>query len=234
MLFWPIRNAISSRPARSDVSINAPPSRNSKDLAVKRIPPLLSMTTILIIAAPMLCGIFIYAEAASDNSAEGLAVPESFASIADIPARSAALFAEAAKVFTHPRCMNCHPAGDRPRQGDAGKLHQPPVARGGDGFGRHQRANFEPGRVPGEIAWRLAPREMGWVGKTLTEICMQIKDPALNGGRTLDGIVRHVGTDHLVGWAWAPGGGRQPPPGSQNTAAALLDAWVKTGAFCPN
>ena len=39
------------------------------------------------------------------------------------------------KVLTHPRCMNCHPAGDRPRQGDIRRLHQPPVERGDDGFG---------------------------------------------------------------------------------------------------
>ena len=32
--------------------------------------------------------------------------------------RSVALFAELGKVLTHPRCVNCHPAGDRPRQGD--------------------------------------------------------------------------------------------------------------------
>ena len=49
--------------------------------------------------------------------------------------RSAAMFTELGKVLTHPRCVNCHPAGDRPRQGDEGRLHQPPVARGADGHG---------------------------------------------------------------------------------------------------
>jgi hypothetical protein len=98
----------------------------------------------------------------------------------------------------------------------------------------HQQANFEPGRVPGDPAWRLAPREMGWEGKTLREICSQIKDPTRNGGRSLEDIVHHVGTDHLVGWAWAPGANRRPAPGTQSEAGALLDAWVKTGAVCPN
>jgi hypothetical protein len=179
---------------------------------------------------------------ASNAHAEGLASPQSFDAIGDTSARSTALFSEAAKVLQHPRCMNCHPAGDRPRQGDTRRLHQPPVARGDDGFGLpamrcqicHQAANFDPGRVPGDPGWHLAPREMGWEGKTVAQICEQIKDPARNGGRSLDDIVHHVGDDHLVGWAWAPGAGRQPAPGTQAQAGALLDAWVKTGAVCPN
>ena len=184
----------------------------------------------------------ISAQAVSDVPAESLAKVDSFAAIGDTAARSAALFTEAAKVLTHPRCMNCHPAGDRPRQGDLGRLHQPPVDRGEDGFGLpalrcpicHQQANFDPGRVPGDPAWHLAPRDMGWEGKTVGQICAQIKDPTRNGGRSLDDIVHHIGTDHLVGWAWAPGAGRQSAPGTQAQEGALLDEWVKTGAVCPN
>ena len=179
---------------------------------------------------------------ASNAPGETLATPESFDAIGDTAARSAALFTEAAKVLQHPRCMNCHPAGDRPRQGDSRRLHQPPVTRGEDGFGLpalrcsicHQQANFDPGRMPGDPAWHLAPRDMGWEGKTVGQICEQIKDPEHNGGRSLDDIVHHIGTDHLVGWAWAPGADRQPAPGTQSEAGALLDAWVKTGAFCPH
>jgi hypothetical protein len=182
------------------------------------------------------------AYAVSDGPADTLAAPESFAAISDTAARSAALFAEVGKVLTHPRCVNCHPAGDRPRQADVGRLHQPPVERGPDGLGLpamrcpicHQQANFDPGRVPGDPIWHLAPREMAWEGKTLGEICAQIKDPARNGGRSLDALVEHIGTDHLVGWAWAPGYGRRPAPGTQKEAGALVEAWVKTGAVCPN
>ena len=184
----------------------------------------------------------IMAAEASNAPAENLATLESFDAIGDTVARSAALFTEAGKVLTHARCVNCHPAGDRPRQGDVRRLHQPPVARGNDGFGLpamrcpicHQAANFEPGRVPGNQVWHLAPIEMAWEGKTVGEICAQIKDPARNGGRSLDEIVHHIGTDHLVGWAWAPGAGRQPAPGTQSEAGALLDAWVNTGAVCPH
>jgi hypothetical protein len=182
------------------------------------------------------------AYAVSDEPSDRLATPESFDAIGDTATRSAALFAEIGKVLTHPRCVNCHPAGDRPRQGENGRLHQPPVERGADGHGLaamrcsscHQQANFDPGRVPGDPDWHLAPREMAWEGKTLGEICAQIKDPERNGGRSLEALAHHIGTDHLVGWAWAPGFGRRPAPGTQKEAGALIEAWAKTGAVCPN
>ena len=75
------------------------------------------------------------AYAVAEGQSDSLATPESFASIGDTAKRSAALFTELGKVLTHPRCVNCHPAGDRPRQGDEGRLHQPPVERGADGHG---------------------------------------------------------------------------------------------------
>jgi hypothetical protein len=178
---------------------------------------------------------------ASQTEPHTLATPESFAAIGDTSARSAAMFTELGKVLTHPRCVNCHPAGDRPHQGDLGRLHQPPVERGPDGHGLetmrcsicHQKANFDPGRVPGHPEWHLAPREMAWEGKTIPEICAQIKDPARNGGRKVEDLINHIGEDTLVGWAWTPGYGRTPAPGTQKEAGALVAAWVKTGAACP-
>ena len=86
----------------------------------------------------------------------------------------------------------------------------------------HQAANF--GAVPGNPIWHLAPREMGWEGKTLSQICAQIKDPAQNGGRSLETLVEHIGEDHLVGSAWEPGPGRQPAPGTQKEAGALVES----------
>ena len=53
-----------------------------------------------------------------------------FATIGDEKERALALFNEAGKVILNPRCVNCHPAGDRPRQGDDGHPHQPLVVRG--------------------------------------------------------------------------------------------------------
>ena len=182
------------------------------------------------------------AHAINDGGSGNLASPESFATIDDPAARSAAMFIELGKVLTHPRCVNCHPAGDRPRQGEQGRLHQPPVERGPDGLGLaamrcsncHQEKNFDPARMPGHPHWQLAPREMAWEGKLLGEICAQIKDRDRNGGRSLEELVHHIGSDSLVGWAWAPGYGRHAAPGTQQEAGALVEAWVKTGAVCPS
>lgn len=171
----------------------------------------------------------------------GLAAPQSFAAIADPQARSAAYFMELSKVLTHPRCTNCHPAGDRPRQGDGARLHQPPVFRGADGMGHpalrcascHGAANFDAAGMPGHPHWHLAPAEMAWEGRTPADICAQVKDPARNGGRSPEDLIAHIRDDTLVGWAWAPGPGRTPAPGTQLQAGALVEAWVRSGAACP-
>jgi len=202
----------------------------------------LNLRVPLFVSIMVLLASMLAARAVSDSPPDSLANVESFSSIADTPARSAAIFTELGKVLTHPRCLNCHPAGDRPRQGDMARLHQPPVERGADGFGLpamrcpicHLQANFDPAGVPGNPIWHLAPREMAWEGKTLGEICAQLKDPARNGNRSVDALIEHIGEDHLVGWAWAPGYGRQPAPGTQKQAGALVEAWMKTGAECPN
>jgi hypothetical protein len=165
----------------------------------------------------------------------------SFAAIADTQARSIALFEEAGKVLQHPRCVNCHPVGDRPRQTDRMQLHQPWVVRGKDGHGApgmacatcHGGANFDAARVPGDPHWHLAPAPMAWEGKSLGQICSQLKDPKRNGGRDIAAILKHVVTDSLVKWAWAPGAGRTPAPGTNAEFGALLDAWAANGAYCP-
>ena len=165
----------------------------------------------------------------------------SFAGIADTQARSIALFEEAGKVLQHPRCVNCHPAGDRPLQGDRMQPHQPLVVRGKDGRGAsglvcatcHASANFNAVRVPGDAHWHLAPTSMAWEGKTLGSICNQLKDRRRNGNRDIPAILKHVATDSLVQWAWNPGPGRAPAPGSNEAFRALLQAWAETGAHCP-
>lgn len=165
----------------------------------------------------------------------------SFAGIADARERSLALFTEAGKVLLHPRCVNCHPAGDRPLQGERLRAHQPLVVRGADGHGApgmrcetcHGAANFDPGRVPGHPQWHLAPIEMAWQSKSLGEICAQIKDPARNGGKDMAALIHHMAEDSLVGWGWAPGAGREPAPGIQKEFGELIRAWVDAGAACP-
>lgn len=172
--------------------------------------------------------------------------PSSFADMPDAAARSTALFNEAAKVITHPRCMNCHPATDRPLQGNDQRPHLPRVAGGEGGTGVpglnctacHGRENVtlvgtSLRSVPGHPKWHLAPLEMAWEGKSLGAICEQIKDPARNGGRDLAALHDHMAKDDLVGWGWNPGAGREPAPGTQALFGEIVKAWIDTGAHCP-
>ena len=166
--------------------------------------------------------------------------PDAFAAIGDRVTRSIALFAEAGRVFQHPRCQNCHPTGDQPLQGNESRAHYPTVRRGADGLGApglrcttcHQDANVDAAGVPGAPGWHLAPASMS-LGRSLPEICAQVKDVNRNGGRELADIVQHVTKDALILWTWTPGAGRTPPPGTPETFAALVKAWVESGAECP-
>jgi hypothetical protein len=181
------------------------------------------------------------AQTTHQQTAKDLRPVSSFQSIADQQARSIALFEEAGKVLHHPRCVNCHPATERPLQSDAMRPHQPLVVRGADGHGVpgmtcntcHHAANFDAARVPGHPQWHLAPASMAWEGRTLGEICAQIKDPNRNGGKDMAALLHHMAEDSLVGWGWSPGPGREPAPGTQAAFGALLRAWADTGAHCP-
>ncbi len=97
----------------------------------------------------------------------------------------------------------------------------------------HQTRNYDAVGIPGHENWQLAPIEMAWQGKSLAQICQQIKDPERNGGRSMDELVHHMAEDSLVGWGWHPGAGRTPAPGSQKAFGELIEAWVETGAVCP-
>ncbi len=188
------------------------------------------------------CALPVAVLARPDN---GLKAPTAFASIADRSARSAAIFTEMGKVIQSPRCVNCHPRTDRPLQGDEMAAHMPPVVRGPDGHGAsglecatcHSARNVAfangEGSIPGAPLWHLAPLSMAWEGKSLAQICAQIKDPARNGGKTLAALITHNGSDPLVGWGWKPGKGRTPAPGTQAQFGALTKAWVESGAKCP-
>jgi len=177
----------------------------------------------------------------SQAAAGDLRPAADFAGIADRNARSIALFQEAGKVLQHPRCVNCHPAGDSPHQTDQRRPHQPLVVRGADGHGAptlacntcHGPANFDPAHVPGHPEWHLAPLAMAWEGRSLGQICEQIKDHARNGDRDMAALLHHLGEDTLVGWAWTPGSGRTPAPGTQARFGEIMRAWADAGAACP-
>ena len=169
-----------------------------------------------------------------------------FSAITNEHERSVALFLEAAKVITHPRCINCHPVNRQPTQGDDLHAHMPPMYAGPSDSGMpglpcascHGRTNTATlassiASIPGNPSWGLAPVPMAWQGKSLSEICEQLKDTSRNGGRSLSKIHEHTATDRLVGWAWHPGDGRAPAPGTQAQFGALIQAWISTGAQCP-
>lgn len=197
-------------------------------------------------AAGLAAGIVI---ASAGRGTETLRPPSDFTDIGDRAARSRALFAEAAKVLTSPRCLNCHPAGDHPTQGNDLHAHVPPVARGASGDSvpgvpcqachMSRTVDLFPGAVasyqsiPGHSRWELAPIEMAWQGKSVAEICRQLKDKNRNGGRNLAQIHEHLASDDLVAYGWHPGAGRTPAPGTQQELGELIAAWIETGAECP-
>jgi cytochrome c5 len=159
-------------------------------------------------------------------------------------AASAKAFLEVHKVFTSPRCQNCHPAGDAPLQGDDSHVHVQNVKRGKEGHGVtgmrcetcHQTTNLAGDHMPpGNPKWGLPSPEhkMVFVGRTPAELCRQLKDPKQTGGRSLQQLLEHVADDELVGWGWNPGDGRALPPLSRPDTVAQMKIWIDSGAACP-
>jgi hypothetical protein len=159
---------------------------------------------------------------------------------ANDPDRSAAAFRQVAAVLRHPRCMNCHTATDFPRQGNERRRHDMLVLRGADDHGApamrcsscHQNTNQSNG-VPGAPNWGLAPLSMAWEGLNDHQLAESLKDPARNGRRSLQQLHEHMAHDELVGWAWQPGGTREPVPIPRNEFARLVREWIDTGAVSP-
>jgi hypothetical protein len=194
---------------------------------------------------PLLTAVVLTAILVPAMAQTSLRPPAAFDNIADRAARSRAMFTELGKVLTHPRCMNCHPAGDQPLQGADHHIHYPPAHCAGPGVFTdacsachtdrnvpiHVTASFQ--SLPGHPRWGLAPLSMAWQGKSLSEICSQIKDKDRNGGRDLALLQEHIAKDDLVAWGWHPGQGREPAPGSQELAGKLAQAWIDSGAECP-
>jgi cytochrome c5 len=154
-------------------------------------------------------------------------------------------FLQVYKVWTSPRCQNCHPAGDAPLQGDDSHVHLQNVKRGKDGHGVygmrcdtcHQTANLAGEHMPpGNPKWALPPPEhkMVFVGRTPAQLCRQIKDRAQNGNRSLQQLFDHISSDDLVGWGWDPGQGRTLPPLSRAETSAQMRIWIDGGAACPD
>jgi mono/diheme cytochrome c family protein len=158
-------------------------------------------------------------------------------------AESIEAFGEVYKVLMSPRCMNCHPAGDVPLQGDDSHLHQMLPKRGKDGKGVyamkcsncHQPTNT-PGlnTPPGNPKWALPPAEMKMVfeGKNARELALQIMDFKQNGHKDKAKLIEHA-RDTLVKAGWNMGEGRKPPPLSYQEFVIAWDTWINTGGLAP-
>jgi hypothetical protein len=146
------------------------------------------------------------------------------------------------RVLQHPRCKNCHPAGDAPLQGEASLPHAQNVQRGPEGKGVyamrcdacHQTHNqSDPRLPPGGPNWHLPEPEVPLVfeGKSSSELARQLGDPERNGHLTREGLLEHVMHEPLVLWGWDPGPGRQPVTVPHEEFVAAMRGWIEAG--CP-
>ena len=153
-------------------------------------------------------------------------------------------FMEVYKVLMSPRCMNCHPAGDIPLQGDDSHLHQMFPKRGVDGKGVyamkcancHQATNT-PGlhTPPANPSWHLPPADMKMVfeGRSPRQLALQIMDQKQNGHKNKQQLLDHA-KDTLVKAGWNMGEGRKQPPLSYTAFVKVWNTWINKGAYAPN
>jgi hypothetical protein len=156
---------------------------------------------------------------------------------------SAQAFLQVYKVLMSPRCMNCHPAGDRPLQGDDSHTHIMNVQRGKDGKGIyalkcsncHQPENT-PGlhTPPGNPKWQLPPANMKMVfqGRSAHDLALQIMDYNRNGHKNKEQLIEHA-RDTLVKIGWNMGEGRTPPPLQYDEFVKVWDTWINKGGYAP-
>ncbi|OQP49032.1 hypothetical protein A4H97_29585 [Niastella yeongjuensis] len=152
-------------------------------------------------------------------------------------------FMKVYQVLKSPRCMNCHPAGDIPLQGDDSHLHTMSPIRGKDGKGVYamkcsncHQPNNSAGlnTPPGNPKWALPPEDMKMVfeGKSPRELALQIMDYKRNGHKNKAQLLEHA-RDTLVKAGWNMGAGRKPPPLSYKEFVAAWDKWNNNGGVAP-
>ena len=184
----------------------------------------------------------------SHTSSDVPAAGKTGAAAAPSPSDPVAAWETVRAVLQSPRCQNCHPAIDRPLQGDLSLAHTMNVERGPDGHGLpgahcstcHGKANppasYGPHQPPGVSSdWHLPPPEMRmtFVGRSSRELCEQLKDPAQTANSRLPALIKHVSTDPLVLWGWDPGFGRKPVPLPHADFVAAFTRWANAGGPCP-
>ncbi|TDQ08704.1 hypothetical protein [Pedobacter metabolipauper] len=152
-------------------------------------------------------------------------------------------FRQVYRVLMSPRCMNCHPSGDIPLQGDDSHIHEMFPKRGHEGKGIlsmkctncHQPENTKGLHAPpGNANWHLPPADMKMVfeGKTASQLAKQLMDPKQNGNKNMKQLLEHA-DDGLVKWGWEPGEGRTLPPLTHSEFKKQWQLWLNTGAYAP-
>jgi len=149
-------------------------------------------------------------------------------------------------VLMSPRCINCHPNDNIPKQADDSHPHYFGVSRGVNNLGFqatkcttcHQTENNNYSGVPGAAEWSLAPDKMKWEGLTRNQIARSMLNKENNGNRNLEELEHHLTAHELVLWAWKPGVDaqgipREPPPVPLEEYKAAVKEWIENGAFVP-
>ncbi len=145
--------------------------------------------------------------------------------IDDPESRARAIFGEVSKVFTHPRCANCHTA-DVPLQGETGSPHRPMVAVVNGGAGApgmlcvtcHGTESYL--NVPGAPGWVMAPEGLAWSGRSAAEICTALKEERPG----LDDVIAYLRSNPMVDYGWRSPEHLTAAPGNKDALIELFEA----------
>jgi hypothetical protein len=131
----------------------------------------ITVLVILLLTAGIMYGGFRDKNAVTNSNEDDVINKDSIASVE--------AFDDVYKVLMHPRCMNCHPKGDIPLQGDDSHLHTMAPRRGKDGHGVygmkcsncHQPENTAGLHTPprqSEMGFATSEHENGFPGEKST------------------------------------------------------------------
>jgi len=77
----------------------------------------------------------------------------------------------------------------------------------------------------------MPPKAMAFQNRTSAQLCNQLKDPTVNGGRGFNGTVHHIASDHLLITSWHSG--RDTPHISHPELVQRFKVWGEAGGPCP-
>lgn len=195
----------------------------------------------LSIAIILICVFAIACKSKNTSNSKYVSLPK--AKMQDSLA-SIAAFEKVYAVLMHPRCMNCHPSGDIPLQGDNSQIHTMLPQRGQDGRGiatmkcatcHADKAVPGDHTPPGNPSWHLPPADMKMVfqGKSARELALQLVNPEKNGHKDMTALREHA-EDTLVKAGWNMGGERTSPPITYEQFKDVWYTWIDNGAHAPS